>query len=166
MIEIYRNHFIPVALSLLPLEMSSDKAIAMLLAIGLQESRFENRRQLPRRAGQPDGPARGFFQFEKGGGILGVSTHAATQPHLDAALCAMRYPNGTVDDIEKLYTIIEHNDIIACVCARLLLWTVPASLPSRESAAAGWTQYLQGWRPGEPHPQTWTGYFNRAWELV
>ncbi len=45
----------------------------MLLAIGLQESRFEHRRQLG------NGPARGFWQFEAGGGVKGVMTHLASR---------------------------------------------------------------------------------------
>ena len=44
------------AAKLLP-GMDSAKARVMLLAIGLQESRFEHRRQI-------GGPARGFWQFE------------------------------------------------------------------------------------------------------
>lgn len=50
------------ALKLLP-SMDSVRARMMLLAIGLQESRFEHRRQLG------NGPARGFWQFESGGGV-------------------------------------------------------------------------------------------------
>src|SRR5690606_35531315 len=57
------------AYALLPSRMDSDRATVMLLAIGLQESRFEHRRQIK-------GPARGFWQFERGGGVRGVMTHS------------------------------------------------------------------------------------------
>ena len=152
------TRILPAAFSLLPPEMDTRAARAMLLAIGLQESRFEHRRQV-------GGPACGFWQFEQGGGVKGVCTHAATRGHLDAALCALRY-DGLVDNHAGLYAVIEHNDVVAAVCARLLLWTVPAPLPSRADGPSGWLQYLQAWRPGKAHPTTWGGYFARAWEMV
>ena len=40
----------------------STAADVLLLAIGLQESRFEHRQQI-------GGPARSFWQFERGGGV-------------------------------------------------------------------------------------------------
>ncbi|MCV6902125.1 MAG: hypothetical protein NTT76_05400, partial [Achromobacter xylosoxidans] len=57
------------ALALLPAGMDTQAAHVMLLAIGLQESRFTHRQQI-------GGPARGFWQFEKGtrasrGGVWG-----------------------------------------------------------------------------------------------
>lgn len=158
MITLIHAHVLPAALSLLPPEMDTPEARAMLLAIGLQESRFEHRRQ----AG---GPARGFWQFERGGGVLGVVTHPSTKAHMDTATCALRY-DGMIHCPEDLYDAIEHNDVLACVCARLLLWSLPARLPRREEHAMGFAQYLQAWRPGRPHPSTWAGYYAQAWELV
>ncbi len=72
------------AMALLPARMNTPAADCMLLAIGLQESRFVHRRQI-------GGPARGFWQFEKGtrasrGGVWGVFLHAASRDHL-ATLC-------------------------------------------------------------------------------
>ena len=58
-------------LALLPKQMSSPAAIAMLLTIGLQESKFIYRRQV-------GGPARGFYQFEQMGGVAGVLHHYQT----------------------------------------------------------------------------------------
>ena len=59
------------ALLLLPARMESAEATVMLLAIGLQESRLEHRRQIK-------GPARSFWQAEKGGGMVhGVLRHPA-----------------------------------------------------------------------------------------
>ncbi len=75
------------ALALLPATMDTPAARVMLLAIGLQEGRFMHRRQI-------GGPARGFWQFEKGtrasrGGVWGVFLHAASRDHL-ATLCKWR----------------------------------------------------------------------------
>lgn len=149
---------LPAALALLPAEMASPAANAMLLAIGLQESRFKDRRQL-------GGPARGFWQFELSGGVTGVLTHPLTRGHLIEAMTILRYED-VIGSPEGLYKAIEHNDVLAAVCARLLLWTVPADLPRRNESAAGYLQYLQGWRPGKPHPMTWGPNFQAAWELV
>ena len=59
------------ALAALPARMRSREAVVMLLAIGLQESLFKYRRQMA------NGPARGFWQFEKMGGVAGVLQHRA-----------------------------------------------------------------------------------------
>jgi hypothetical protein len=158
MIEIVHAHILPAALGLLPAEMDTPPARAMLLAIGLQESKFLNRRQV-------GGPARGFWQFERGGGVTGVLNHAATRDAADAALRALRYaPSDRLTEV--VYEAIEHNDVLACVCARLLLWTVPARLSRRDESAMGWTAYLAGWRPGRPNPQTWAAHYTTAWEMV
>lgn len=38
-----------------------------------------------------------------------------------------------------------------------------APAQSAGQAIDGWTQYLATWRPGKPHPQTWTEHFTAAW---
>lgn len=151
-------HTIPAAYSLLPDQMHSPKATAILLAIGLQESKFQHRRQLPK------GPARGFWQFERAGGVEGVLTHRSTQTYIRRVLESMEYPSTT--DAYKAHTAIEHNDVLACCFARLLLWTLPDTLPTRAEADAGWSQYLKAWRPGKPHPETWAENFRIAWTVV
>lgn len=144
------------ALELLPPKMNTPEAQAMLLAIALQESRCCHRRQI-------NGPARGMFQFEIGG-VRGVLSHARSKPHLAAALTALSYP--VTDDATVPYVAMEHNDVLAAVCARLLLWTLPAALPTKDDPEAGWQQYIAAWRPGKPHRQTWDGYYRQAWELA
>lgn len=144
------------ALELLPVEMSSPAAVAMLLAIGLQESRFEHRRQI-------GGPAHGYWQFEPSG-VHGVRSHAATFVHVRQALAALDYTAPS--DTASCYAAIEHNDILAAVFARLLLWTVPQGLPSPGDPEEGWQQYLFAWRPGKPHRETWDAYFEQGWQLV
>ncbi len=141
------------ALKMLPPEMDSVAARAMVIAICLQESKLLYRRQMN------DGPARGFAQFEMGGGILGVLTHAQTRPHIEHVLTTLGYNHS----LETSYAAIEHNDVLCAAFARLLLWTVPGALPGETSAQLGWTQYLSAWRPGKPHHATWGICFERGW---
>jgi hypothetical protein len=150
MIEHIRDHVFPAAFSLLPERMDSPEARTMLLAIGLQESRFDHRHQI-------GGPARGFFQFERGGGVRGVLNHHASKQHAIVACRGLRYYDMADNAI---YSAIEHNDTLACVFARLLLWTLPQRLPT--TAEDGWAQYLDAWRPGKPHPETWPAFYEQA----
>lgn len=150
------SRIIPAALDLLPSKMDTPEARAEILAIGLQESRFKARRQLP------NGPANGFWQFERGGGVTGVLTHPDTKPLLLPILKTLRYPA----DVAACYEAIRHNDVLAVIFARLLLWTVPGSLAKSTETVKGWTQYLNAWRPGKPHVATWSDCFNAAWDVV
>lgn len=145
---------LPAAYALLPPEMHSPAASAMLLSIALQESGGTSRRQLA-------GPARSFWMFERAG-IRGLLTHARSQTHLLAAARTLRY----TPTLDRLYAVIEHNDTLAAVCARLLLWTLPVALPNRDEQALGWGQYIGSWRPGRPRPETWNDNFHAAWNLV
>ena len=146
----------PVAFAQLPVHMDTPAARAMLLAIALQESRCTYRRQIR-------GPARGFWQFEQGGGVKGVLKHPETAAFAMATMQAFQYLDTSVD---TAYTAIEHHDPLACVFARLLLWTVPAALPTRQNPDESWRHYLEAWRPGKPHRQTWDGFYAEAWLLV
>lgn len=147
---------LPTALELLPGKMDSPEARAMILAIGLQESKFKYRIQ------QPNGPAHGFWQFEKGGGVRGVLTNGATAPLIFPVLQVLAYPANEAE----CYVAISHNDVLATCFARLLLWSVPGALPRQNEPSKGWAQYLKGWRPGKPHPQTWDANFAEAWRTV
>ena len=124
----------------------------MVLAIGLQESRFEHRRQI-------SGPGRGFFQFERGG-VLGVIRHPATKPHLQAAVLALKYDAEMAGDDIGMHAAIEHNDILACVLARLNLWWLPQPMATTQDD--GWNQYVSAWKPGRPHPESWGACWARA----
>lgn len=161
MIELVRDYVIPQAYAVLPKEMQSREATAMLLAIGLQESRFLHRRQLP------VGPARGFWQFERGGGVHGVLSHPSTAEHARHALKLLRYPYLVTFDAEReIWEALEHNDVLAAVFARLLLWTLPEALPMPEQTEEGWRQYLDAWRPGKPHRASWPSFFTEAFDRV
>lgn len=155
MLHFTLKHTMPAAFSLLPERMDSPEARTMLLAIGLQESRFEYRKQI-------GGPARGFWQFEEGGGVRGVLNHPASSNHAARACGALQY----APVVPTVYFAIADNDVLALCFARLLLFTLPKPLPRRGDWKEGFDQYLQAWRPGRPRPDTWRGFFERSWEAV
>lgn len=145
------------ALEMLPANMDSPAARAMMIAIALQESRISYRAQI-------GGPARGYWQFEQGGGVRGVLMHTASRPHIQAVLKAIDYAQES--DPAACYTAIQHNDILAACFARLLLWTLPNALPASGDAQGGWDTYVAAWRPGKPHRQTWDAFYKQAWSTV
>lgn len=150
------TQIIPAALSLLSPKMDTPAARAMLLAIALQESKCCHRRQIR-------GPARGFWQFEING-VRGILKHPASKPYLADVLADLSYQ--VTDDATVPYMAIEHNDVLAACCARLLLWTLPAPLARRHDPETAWAQYIDAWRPGKPHRDTWDGYYAVAWDAV
>lgn len=132
----------------------TDDATRLLLAIALQESQARFRYQFTN-DGDP-GPARGYWQFERGGGVHGVMQHKASRAHA-IALCNAQQVQFNSHDI---WRAIEGNDIVAAGFARLLLWTDPKPLPRDEDGA--WACYLRCWRPGKPHPKAWPNYWAAA----
>lgn len=131
------------------------EARTLSLAIGLQESRFEHRRQIR-------GPARGFWQFERGGGVRGVLRHTASAAQAKR-LCAIR---GVGTGEYEVHARLEFDDVLACGFARLLLWTDPKPLPDLGDCQAAWDYYFRNWRPGKPHRQTWDALYDRALRCV
>lgn len=146
------------ALALLPSEMTSDRALLMVYAIGLQESRFEHRFQVVQGKPGAKGPARGFWQFERGGGCKGVVEHSASRFWM-SKVCTLR---GVPLDAAALWGAIEKDDVLAAAAARLLLFTDPKSLPAIGDRAAAWALYTRVWRPGKPHPSTWDECYDTA----
>lgn len=126
------------AYALLPAGMRSREATALLLAIGLQESAFKYRRQIK-------GPARGFWQFELGGGFRGVLRHSATAKHAKHLLTERRYSGMTESE---QFAQLEVDDVLAAGMARLLLWTDPKALPALHKPDDAFGYYLRNWRPG------------------
>lgn len=153
LLEVVRTYLQP-GLDLLPHRMDSFEARLLLLAIGLQESRFLYRRQLPQ------GPARGWFMFEPIG-VRGVLEHPATRPLAHDMAAMLGYESATP---QELWAAIQHNDALACVFARLALWRHPDPLP--QTAPEGWRYYLEIWRPGKPHEHTWAGFWKDASEAA
>ena len=148
--NIYENAIVP-ALKLLPPKMSDKRAVVMMLAIGLQESRLIHRRQIR-------GPARGLWQFERGGGVRGVLNFHSTHD-LAKHISLDRIGKG---DANSVYESLEHDDVLAAVFARLLLWTDPRSLPAIGDAQGAWDLYIRTWRPGKPHRHTWDALYKQA----
>jgi hypothetical protein len=149
---------IDTALSMLPRAMTSDAARVMLYAIGLQESRFEHRFQVVQGRPGAKGPARGFWQFERGGGCKGVVTHSASRYWMHQ-VCQAR---GVAFNATSIWTAIETDDVLAAAAARLLLFTDPKRLPAPEDAGGAWNLYIRTWRPGRPHRKTWDAFHAQA----
>lgn len=147
--------YIRPALSILPNEMSGQEAQAMLVAIGLQESRFKFREQVR-------GPARGYWQFELGG-LNGVLKHHATSAHSERLVTLLEYSQASP---VSLHGALACDQILAAGIARLLLWSSPAPLPRSDMQEAAWRYYLNQWRPGKPHPGTWAQCWSTAWEII
>lgn len=156
MIELAHRYIIPAAFSILPAAMASNEAHAMLLAIGLQESRFRERRQ-------HRGPARGFWQFEEGG-VRGVLEHESTHVAIAQAMVTIRYDHTLDPDL--VLAALEFSDVLAAAFARCLLWTHPDRMPGPAGSAEAWAIYLDTWRPGKPRRETWGACYSDAWTLT
>lgn len=152
--EVYETAIVP-ALALLPTRMRDQRAVVMMIAIGLQESRLIHRRQI-------GGPARGLFQFERGGGVRGVLNHNSTR-ELSRSICTGMM--GT-DELNAVYDELEFSDQLAAVFCRLLLWTDPKSLPAIGDVQGAWDLYIRTWRPGKPHRGTWDTLYVQAVDFV
>lgn len=141
-------------LALLPERMITPEARCMLLAIGLQESGFAATVQMG------GGPAMGFWQFERGGGVAGVLSHPASAK-LAADVCKARSVKPVKDD---LYHALAVDQVLASAIARLLLYTDASALPlpTAASADASWAYYLRNWRPGKPHAAAWPAHWQVA----
>lgn len=155
----------PAYAHLLPGKFRSTEATLLLLAIGLQESRFQHRAQVK-------GPARGFWQFEAIG-ARGVLEHPATSVNAEAVTLLANLRNlvffcgaSNRDFANGLIRAFTLNDQLAAAFARLNLYTDPAPLPRVGDAEAAWAYYLRIWRPGDPKRSTWNGLYQRALEVI
>lgn len=152
------------ALALLPAAMDTPEARVMLLAIGLQESRFTHRYQLVQGKPGAKGPARGFWQFERGtaasrGGVWGVFLHPST----NRLLRNIAEQRGCPPSPTNIWEAIEQDDVLAAALARLLLFTDARRLPAVADVQGAWDLYaLRTWRPGKPHRQTWDAFHAQA----
>jgi hypothetical protein len=134
-------------------------AARFLLAIALQESALRYRRQIIA-GGQETGPAASYWQFEKGGGCVGVMTHKSVASKM-LNICGAYDVAPTA---QALWEAMRYNDIVAACAARLLIYTLPSKLPT--NADDGWRQYLAAWRPGRPHPEAWAKHWDNATAIV
>jgi hypothetical protein len=162
LLDTIQHEAINPGLALLPSMMDSAKARVMLLAIGLQESRFMYRAQ---KTSDPyrKGPARGFWQFERGGGVVGVMTHRHSKDYAREVCKARNVPFDSV----LVHTRLEFDDVLAAVFARLLLWTDGKPLPALDAHPdEAWDCYIRNWRPGKPHRRTWDAFHEQALSQV
>jgi hypothetical protein len=145
--KVIRQTFIEV----MPSKFDTPEAEVMLLAIGLQESGFQTRQQI-------GGPARSFWQFEKGGGVRGVLSCADTKTYAQM-VCTHR---GIPPTMDAVYARMLDDDLLGCSFARLLLYSDPTALPSIGDAQGAWNYYLRNWRPGKPRPDDWADNYAQA----
>lgn len=139
----YPKAAIDQAFQLLPVKMDSPLARVILAAIGFQESGYQVRIQYG------NGPARSYWQFEKGG-IKGVMLHKASA-RLAMEICEKR---GVDFNSELIWKAMEVDDVLGAAFARLLMYTDPNPLPDNQADA--WEMYAKRlWRPGKPHPDKW-----------
>lgn len=126
-----------------------------MLAIAMQESGSSLNARYQNSPGNA-GPAKGWWQFEQGGGVRGVLNHKSTS---DLARRACQRCTVVASDA-AVHRALEGHDPLAVIFARLLILTEPKPLP--QNVGEGWEQYLRLWRPGKPHPDNWPA----NWELA
>lgn len=130
------------------------RARVLMLAIAGQESGWEHRLQI-------GGPARSYWQFEKGGGVAGVLGHPASKDRIRTVCAEINVPCNAAD----VYEAMAWHDVLGACMARLLLYTDAATLPEIGNVLAGWDYYVRNWRPGLPHPDVWPARYGTAMGL-
>lgn len=148
------------AMLLLPTKWDSLDARILHAAIGYQESKYLERQQIIKVNGRllPGGPAASFWQMENGrlAGINGVLTHRATAAMAQHVCDQLAVRPDRLAVWEKMKT----DDVLGAAFARMLMYTDPHKVPT--TMADGWSMYLRTWRPGKPHPETWSA----AWAFA
>src|SRR5262245_6305410 len=134
----------------------TNEALVMCMVIPGQESNWNARFQ-------GGGPARGYSQFEEGGGVHGVLTHPASSG-LIRTICAA-IDIDTVND-DTIYEAMAWSAFLNMVMTRLLLYTDPAALPAVGAEEVAWQYYLRNWRPGAPDRARWSGVYPIAVSCV
>lgn len=157
-LAVIRAKAIAPALAMLPERMTSPQAEVQLLATHLQEAPNREQCQLPVKPGKC-GPARGIWQFERGGGVAGVLRHPASRPHVLTVCAAL----GVTPTLAGIFDALPTQcDVLDAALARLLYWTDPFSLPALGDEQGAWDLYLRTWRPGKPHRKTWDALYAQA----
>jgi hypothetical protein len=138
----------------------TNNARRFMLAIALQESGPGLAARYQNSPSSSPGPARGFWQFEQGGGVAGVLTHPSVSSWSNEVCKLLE----VVNQAAAAWRAIEGNDVLAACFARLLIYTDPAALPTEQDAA--WNYYLRTWRPGKPHQSAWPSNWSVASRTV
>jgi hypothetical protein len=149
------QQFILPGLRLLPEKMDTPDARVLIVTIGLRESRFQDRFQVPR------GPGRSFWQFEQIA-IKHVLSHASTAALAHHVCKNLRIKPATT----SCYSAIAYNDALAGSFARLNLWAYPAPLPRLGQPDEAWSYYVRVWKPGIPRPEAWDNLYGQAVKIV
>lgn len=134
---------------------NSRDARRLLLAIALRESDCRHRMQIGADGRPLSMLARGYWQFERDGGVAEICEH----PRLSwcrAAIQALGYPIRR----DELHRAIGYDQTLACVMARGLLWVDPSPLPRGVEEA--YNYYIRRWRPGKPRPEKWPANWAKA----
>lgn len=148
---IIRDHAVKPALDLLWQiggVRSDERAMQLLLAIGLQESGFTERQQIR-------GPAISYWQNEAIF-VVDVLTRAKSRDVARGLCVALDVPPVAA----TVHQAIRYHDILAAGIARLALWLDPKPLPTAQDEA--WTYYLRCWKPGKPRPEKWAACWKDA----
>lgn len=150
--------------NLLPGRFDSPLARALMLAIGKAESDYRHTIQMVGSPPRPTGPARGYWQFERRGGVVGVMAHDSSARYA-RAVCAIR---ELTFDSAAIHAALATDNELAAAFARLLLWTDPRALPAIGDAEGAFAYYNRNWRPGAFHrdPVGVRGRFIRGYREV
>jgi hypothetical protein len=144
-------------------DMASDEARVLLLAIAMQESGLEHRRQVGPNGAPLPTLARGWWQFEKGGGVAGVLAHKSSA---EAAKQVCELLEIEPLGAQTVHEALAWHDHLAACFARLLLFTDTQPLPEIGDEEAAWDYYMRNWRPGKPHRDRWSGIYPQALDAV
>lgn len=134
---------------------ASREARVLMLAIAGQESNWSQRIQ------SGNGPAHGFWQFERGGGVKGVLTHRSSYALADKACAASNACPAEAGHVWGVLATVA-GDNLAVAFARLLLWTDPKPLPAYGAEEAAYATYIHNWRPGKPSRSRWATVYPQA----
>lgn len=155
------QQFVFPGLRLLPEKMDSPEVRVLMVAIGLQESRFQDRYQLP------GGPGRSFWHFDEIA-IARILTHPSTVAFTRQVCNFLRIKHCT----SSCYISIAYNDALASVFARLNLWieenfiSDPVDLPLLGQVDKAWSYYIRVWNPEKPRPELWDEFYSQAVRIV
>ncbi|MFZ6045996.1 hypothetical protein ACFW0H_07720 [Pseudomonas sp. CR3202] len=151
-----RRTILEPALAMLPPGLGGARAEVMLLAIGLQESGFKHRRPAI-------GPERGYWRFDPDDDNVGaVLRHPAT-----AALAVAVCDEQQVPPIEeRVFTALEHDDLLSAVFVRLRLHIEGERLPPVGDVGDAWSLYCRAWRPAELIRRKWDRSYARAMDAL